>query len=79
MREAQQRGRSLWELEAFYSRETHRAEGAYDRLNVLDASTLGLSTATVVLLRGGSTHNQRLEISGVLLLVAAVIVGAYYG
>jgi|Tabmets5t2r1_1033131.scaffolds.fasta_scaffold12364_1 hypothetical protein len=41
--------------------------------------TLGLSTGAVVLWRGGSTHNQRLEISGVLLLVAAVIVGAYYG
>jgi hypothetical protein len=41
--------------------------------------TLGLSTGTVVLCRGGSTHNQRLEISGVLLLVAAVIVGAYFG
>jgi hypothetical protein len=41
--------------------------------------TLGLSTGTVVLWRGGSTHNQRLEISGVVLLVAAVIVGAYFG
>jgi hypothetical protein len=40
--------------------------------------TLGLSTGTVVLWRGGSTHNQRLEISGVVLLVAAVIVGAYF-
>jgi hypothetical protein len=41
--------------------------------------TLGLSTGTVVLWRGGSTHNQHLEISGVVLLVAAVIVGAYFG
>jgi hypothetical protein len=40
---------------------------------------LGLSTGTVVLWRGGSIHNQRLAISGVVLLVAAVIVGAYFG
>jgi hypothetical protein len=41
--------------------------------------TLGLSTGAVVLWRGGSTHNQRLEISGLLLLVTAVIIGAYFG
>jgi hypothetical protein len=41
--------------------------------------TLGLSTGTVVLWRGGSTHDHRLEISGVVLLVAAVVIGAYFG
>jgi hypothetical protein len=41
--------------------------------------TLGLSTGTVVLWRGGSTHDRRLEISGAVLLVAAVVIGAYFG
>jgi hypothetical protein len=41
--------------------------------------TLGLSTGTVVLWRAGATHNEGLKIGGVLLLVAAVIVGALFG
>jgi hypothetical protein len=41
--------------------------------------TLGLSTGTVVLWRGGSTRNEALKVSGVVLLVAAVIVAALYG
>ena len=41
--------------------------------------TLGLFTGTAVLWRGGSTHNQGLEISGLVLLVAAVAAGAYFG
>jgi hypothetical protein len=41
--------------------------------------TLGLSTGTVVLWRGGSTHNDSLTVGGVLLLVAAVIVAALAG
>jgi hypothetical protein len=41
--------------------------------------TLGLFTGTAVLWRGGSTHDRRLEISGVVLLMAAVVIGAYFG
>jgi hypothetical protein len=41
--------------------------------------TLGLSTGTVVLWRGGSTHNDNLKVGGVLLLAAAVIVAALAG
>jgi len=41
--------------------------------------TLGLSTGTVVLWRGGSTHNDGVKIAGVVLLVAAVIVAALAG
>jgi hypothetical protein len=41
--------------------------------------TLGLSTGTVVLWRGGSTHNEGLKIAGLVLLAAAVIVGALFG
>jgi hypothetical protein len=41
--------------------------------------TLGLSTGTVVLWRGGATRDRRLEISGAVLLVAAVVIGAYFG
>jgi len=41
--------------------------------------TVGLSTGTVVLWRGGSTHNEGLKIGGLLLLVAAVIVAALVG
>jgi len=41
--------------------------------------TLGLSTGTVVLWRGGSTHNDGLKIGGTLLLIAAVIVAALAG
>ena len=41
--------------------------------------TVGLSTGTVVLWRGGSTHNEALKIGGMLLLVAAVIVAALVG
>jgi hypothetical protein len=41
--------------------------------------TPGLLTGTVVLWRGSSTHDHRLEISGVVLLVAAVVTGAYFG
>jgi hypothetical protein len=41
--------------------------------------TVGLSTGTVVLWRGGSTHNEGLKIGGLLLLVAAVIVAAVVG
>ena len=41
--------------------------------------TLGLSTGTVVLWRGGSTHNEGLKIAGLVLLAAAVIVGALVG
>jgi hypothetical protein len=41
--------------------------------------TLGMFTGTAVLWRGGSTHNQGLEISGLVLLVAAVAAGAYFG
>lgn len=41
--------------------------------------TVGLSTGTVVLWRGGSTHNEGLKIGGPLLLVAAVIVAALVG
>ena len=41
--------------------------------------TGGLSTGTVVLWRGGSTHNEGLKIGGLLLLVAAVIVAALVG
>ena len=41
--------------------------------------TLGLSTGTVALWRGGSTHNEGLKIAGLVLLAAAVIVGALVG
>ena len=41
--------------------------------------TVGLSTGTVVLWRGGSTHNEGLKIAGMLLLVAAVVVAALLG
>jgi hypothetical protein len=41
--------------------------------------TLGMVSGTAVLWRGGSTHNQGLEVSGIVLLVAAVITGAYFG
>ena|SRR5215204_5057930 len=41
--------------------------------------TLGLFTGAVVLWGGDATHNHGLEISGVVLLVAAVIVGAAFG
>ena len=41
--------------------------------------TVGLSTGTVVLWRGGSTDNEGLKIGGVLLLVAAVVVAALVG
>jgi hypothetical protein len=41
--------------------------------------TVGLSTGTVVLWRGGSTHNEGLKIGGLLLLVVAVIVAALVG
>jgi hypothetical protein len=41
--------------------------------------TVGLSTGTVVLWRGGSTHNERMKIGGLLLLAAAVIVAALVG
>jgi hypothetical protein len=41
--------------------------------------TVGLSTGTVVLWRGGSTHSESLKIGGLLLLVAAVIVAALVG
>ena len=41
--------------------------------------TVGLSTGTVVLWRGGSTHNEGLTIGGLLLLVAATIVAALVG
>jgi hypothetical protein len=41
--------------------------------------TLGLFTGTVVLWRGGSTRDRRLEITGLVLLVAAVVTGAYFG
>jgi hypothetical protein len=41
--------------------------------------TLGLFTGTAVLWRGGSTHSRGLEISGVVLLLAAVIAGAQFG
>lgn len=41
--------------------------------------TLGLSTGTVVLWRGGSTDNHALKLAGVVLLVAAVVVGAVFG
>jgi hypothetical protein len=40
---------------------------------------VGLSTGTVVLWRGGSTHNEGLKIGGLLLLVVAVIVAALVG
>ena len=41
--------------------------------------TLGLSAGTVVLWRGGSTHNDGVKIGGGLLLVAGVIVAAVAG
>jgi hypothetical protein len=41
--------------------------------------TLGLSTGTVVLWRGGSTHNDVLKFGGMLLLIAAVILAALFG
>ena len=41
--------------------------------------THGLATGTVVLWRGGSTHNEGLKIGGLLLLAAAVIVAALVG
>jgi hypothetical protein len=41
--------------------------------------TVGLSTGTVVLWRGGSTHSDGLKIGGLLLLAAAVIVAALVG
>ena len=41
--------------------------------------TVGLSTGTVVLWRGGSTDNEGLKIGGVLLLVVAVVVAALVG
>jgi hypothetical protein len=41
--------------------------------------TVGLLTGTVVLWRGGSTHNEGLKIGGLLLLVVAVIVAALVG
>jgi hypothetical protein len=41
--------------------------------------TVGLVTGTAVLWRGGATHDRRIEISGVVLLVAAVVAGAYFG
>jgi hypothetical protein len=41
--------------------------------------TVGLSTGTVVLWRGGSTHSDGLKIGGILLLAAAVIVAALVG
>lgn len=41
--------------------------------------TLGLSTGTVVLWRGGSTDNHALKLAGVVLVVAAVVVGAVFG
>jgi hypothetical protein len=41
--------------------------------------TLGLFTGTAVLWRGGSTRSQGLEISGLVVLAAAVVAGAYFG
>jgi hypothetical protein len=41
--------------------------------------TVGLSTGTVVLWRGGSTHSDGLKIGGMLLVIAAVIVAALVG
>jgi hypothetical protein len=41
--------------------------------------TIGLSTGTAVMWRGGSTHNDGLKIGGLLLLVAAIIVAALVG
>jgi hypothetical protein len=41
--------------------------------------TLGLSTGTVVLWRGGSIHSDGLKVTGVVLLIAAVIVAALFG
>jgi hypothetical protein len=79
VREAQQRDRSLWEPEAFYPARRTAPKGRTIGSMCWTLLTLGLSTGAVVLWRGGAIHNQRLEISGVLLLVAAVIVGAYFG
>jgi hypothetical protein len=41
--------------------------------------TLGLFTGTVVLWRGSSTDNDGVKLAGVVLLVAAVVVGALFG
>jgi hypothetical protein len=45
----------------------------------LTVLTLGLFTGSAVLWRGGSTQNEGLKLAGAVLLVTAVIAGAYFG